>query len=498
VEVQEIWQAIRRFWVMVLLGTVSLTALAGAYSSQRAQMHLAKSALLVRPLAVDDAVQNPDRYLRNRVDQMSSTAFIADVSRQVPGTTAEGIRRSLQIVARTNADIADIAVLDIDPVRAQRVADAVGSVFLKGEMARLEAVNESLASSLDGQIAALNARIATTKQANPDIRETTDPRISALYEQLALLTTQQIERKERAAGSVTSRVLSLRVDPVKKRTTVYLIFGLVMGLASTGGLSVLLAQGSLRLLAGADVQRVMGVTPGARITRYRGSGSPLRAMTEHSNDEQALYEQSCTAASRLKAENRVVVVVGLENRCGVTTTAVGIAGEAVAQGDRALIMDLNPFDPFLSSTQSVASGEGIEAVLRPGGIPRLLPTPLDEARIVAMGPDAHARGILSPRNVGAVIAAVHHIHKDALLIVDAGNLLSNPLAIRAVKFADAIVIITPESYRSVRLLQRAQRILSASAAELIVVVKAWRSRRPAFSLRPRLPGAKIAEPEPAN
>jgi capsular polysaccharide biosynthesis protein len=495
-EVQEIWQAVRRFWVMVLFGTVALGVLAGAYSAQRVQVYAAKSALLIRPLVIDEGSGNPDRYLRTKVDQMSSTSFIEDVSRQVPATSSESIRLSLQIVPRANSDIADISVLDTDAVRARRIADAVGTVFLEGEATRLAAANQSSTAAIDSQIKALNAQIADIRRTNPGI-DTVDPRVAALYEQLAQLRAQQIERRQLDVISLPSRVLSTRVDPVRKRTTLYVGLGTVLGIVSTVGLAVLLTRGPMRLVTGADVQRTMGVAPTARIARYRRAMSPMRSLSEHSSEEQALFEQACTAASRLKSENRVIVVAGLENRSGVTTTVLGVAGEAVAQGDRALIMDLNPFSPFLSSNPPVDSGEGIEAVLRPGGIPRLLPTPLDEARIVAMGPDVHARGILNTRNVGAVIAAVHHIHKDALLIIDAGNLLSNPLAIRAIKFADAIVLITPESYRSIRLLQRAQRILSSSAAEMMVVIKGWRSGRGSLVLRGRRPGAPEAKPEPA-
>lgn len=494
-EVQEVWQAVRRFWVIVLLGTVSLALLAGAYSAQRVQVYVARSALLIRPLAIDDSVGNPDRFLRTRVDQMSSTTFIDDVSRQVPGTSSEGIRLSLQIVPRAGSDIADISVSDIDAVRARRIADAVGSVFLKGELERLDTAAQTSSSALERQIENLNAQITEIRRSNPDISGTVDPRVAALYEQLAQLTTKRIEQRQLDLSSIPSRVLSLRVEPVRKRTVLYAGLGLVAGLIATAGTAVLLNRGPMRQVSGADVQRVIGVAPSARFPRYRGATGPMRALSEHSAEEQALFEQACTAASRLKAENRVVVVVGLENRTGVTTTALGIAGEAVAQGERALLMDLNPFSPFLSSNPPVASGEGIEAVLRPGGIPRLLPTPLDEARIVAMGPDVHARGILSTRNVGAVIAAVHHIHKDALLIIDAGNLLNNPLAIRAVRFADAIVLITPESYRSIRLLQRAQRILSSSAAETMVVIKGWRSGGRSLRLRASRSQALPDEPD---
>jgi capsular polysaccharide biosynthesis protein len=130
-ELRQYARALLRRWPLVLAFAVLAAGGAYAYSFRAPRLYRATAQLSVTPSIVDfftgEAVQ---RLLNNYALRLRTQAFAAELAPRV-GAPSEGVAGKVRAVAAPNEYRISIEVDDVDPARAQQIANAAAYGFVE-------------------------------------------------------------------------------------------------------------------------------------------------------------------------------------------------------------------------------------------------------------------------------------------------------------------------------------------------------------------------------
>ncbi len=132
-ELRQYARALLRRWPLVLAFALLAAGGAYAYSFRAPRLYRATAQLSVTPSIVDfftgEAVQ---RLLNNYALRLRTQAFAAELAPRLgPGTRGEDVAGKVRAVAAPNEYRISIEVDDVDPARAQQIANAAAFSFVE-------------------------------------------------------------------------------------------------------------------------------------------------------------------------------------------------------------------------------------------------------------------------------------------------------------------------------------------------------------------------------
>jgi Mrp family chromosome partitioning ATPase len=529
VELSFIFHALRRFWWVVVVCILLLGGVALAVANELVGKYESKAVLLIAPPTGTPvpSSENPDRYIVGQLSVLASDSFTSTVAAALnDGTTVLGIQTAMTVAQSPSSDVVTITVSDVDPQRAQKIADTVVTLyfdqlnaFVSGSQAteiakidnRILSVQSELAEVYTGIAKAIkpylaagtfneNQNIPTPEQLVPDLASRRDN----LLAQATQLATIRSQLESSAAPHVTSEVVQAASLPTSRTVLprkLILAGGLFGGAAGGLVLALIMARLSRWLLDDEHAEEVLDEALVGWLPREPGVKNRSASLEHLPLSLKPIVEMICVRAEANAVANEAltIAVVGTERGAGATTLALAMANRYATGGSEVLVIDADGNEPELSRAFPEDSiGLTDMMAMKHDSAAHLLPTKLLPRGSATPAPptlpSCHIPGLhLVTRQSRADVDALRRFdirqiiaeasHHAGLVIFDAGALFGTASSIHLSQIADVVVLAVPLRRQRVRGLTLVAQQLQNRRGQLLPVATPMKFRR--WSLRRR-------------
>lgn len=478
-----ITKAIRRYWWMVVIGTV-VGLLAGALAAPAdGDTYESEALIQVAPVTeFGSAATSTDRYVQNQLTLLDSIALAQQVADDVGESSAAVVRSSTAVEQVDGTDIVRIYVRAGDPALSQDIAN--GYVDAYQESVRRQSLDArepdimSLQSSLSGlreQLTTVDAQIQAElapflpggASANPlvvpgieDVNPALATERTVLLEEYSelLIARNQMEfgTSQQRTGTQVLQRAELPTAPTDGGLALLLIAGPVIGAVLGAFAAVAWARVSRRVLDVDEIGDVLGAPVVGAIPAVRGVGD-FQQLVRAGPPEAIVpaIQQLCVQAEAAggSTEGPLTVVVATASRgAGGTSTAALLARRYAENGTKVLLMDADSSDPALSRAFGGAA-RGIRSLIdaevrgdtrRAATARSIRPyseTGYPNLRFAGLDETAEGRSLRRQDAPALLVAAGHHAQ---IVVVDVGPLMSAAASVHLAELCDALVLVVPE------------------------------------------------------
>jgi uncharacterized protein involved in exopolysaccharide biosynthesis len=482
-----------RFRVLVVVCLV--LGVAGGYlgAEQQATVYEARGELVLEGvgparLTDDTAFQgNPERRLRNQVEQLDSWRIREEASALLDGDVSPGrIDDALTVSGTPEADVITLSARAGSPELAADIVNAVGAAYL--DLAGDEAAARAAAqrTELELAIARLEERIAELT-ADLDVLaeegaedETLDTlRRAALRDLIDLSSRAQrlaLTEELRPTGVRSFQEALPPRQPVQPRPRVAGALGGLLGLVLAGAFAWWRAGRGDRVRTPAAAARLLGVPVLGSIPVF--GGSHLRRLLPWRPPRPSVEPYRFLALAIDEA------LAGDERAAIAVTSAVAGEGKTIVAVNTAL--SARGSDRYITLVDTDPTGRGLTAMYSLEGQPGLRELARDEAGVTEVRRLIETSGgtRVAVVPVGRHEVAVHlsggplqralaEVRASSNLVVaDTGSVLSLSEAVAVIGQADAVLIVVRHGTRSADLERLRERLTFGSTRILGLVYNA--------------------------
>jgi len=453
VDIQRALLIARRWWPLLLAGT--LLAAVASYAVSKAQPRMYEATALLTENAGIGTVGGGQDF--NEV-QASWYKAAADAQRIQTSDVVQAAIKRVQAQLRDGRD-GDVGIvlqntkataapqspnISLD-IRARAAPDA--SLLANAAAAAFIARDkQTILGPLNANLAELQRQITFYAQDQVAAQQeynrltTTHPadwlrlsgvqltRISSDQAQVPQLVQQAngIRLRESSLGSSVSVVQAAVTPgaPIPTRTLVNAIIAAVLALLVLLGIVTLIDLLDTRPRSGRDVAAALGVPLLGTIQHVSPGRSALAVLRDPVSplaDDYRALRAKLVGALTGDGTPRLLAVVGLRAGDGATTGAINLAAVAARAGARVVLVDANLRQPALHDLLDLSNQAGLATILRTGGDP----TPLLQAgglptlRVLPAGPaPAEAVDLLGSTRMRGLLGLLRE--ESDLVVVDAG------------------------------------------------------------------------------
>lgn len=525
-ELSFIFNAIRRFWWVVVACVALFAGAALAVTNKLVGEYESKAVLLIAPPTgmVVPSSDSPDRYIAGQLSVLASDSFAGSVAAQLnDGATVLSIHQALVVEQSPSTDVVTIIVSDEDPLRAQRIANTVVTLYFQqlnefvstsqaAEIAkideRIESVQSELASVYAGIAEVIEpflpsgplssnqvaAEIPTPEQVAPDLAARRD-NLLAQASQLATIRSQ-LESSE--APHVTSEVVQAASLPTSRTVLpgrLILAAGLLGGAGVGLVAALIIARLSRWLLDDQHAEDVLGEPLVGWLPSEPEVKDRSAALAHSPLSLKPIVEMICVRAEANAVPNEalIIAVVGTERGAGATTLALAMSSRYASGGSEVLLIDADGSEPELThifSDESIGLSEMMAMKYESavplhssGLLPRGSASPSPPELPSCVIPGLHVVTRQSPADADAlrrfdirqiIGEASHHA---GLVIFDAGALFGSASSIHLSQIADVVVLAIPLRRQGVRGLTLVAQQLQSRRGQLLPVATPMKYRQ---------------------
>jgi succinoglycan biosynthesis transport protein ExoP len=384
-------RVIRERWWIIALAAVIGAGVALAVAKTTAKSYQATSKVLFQPSSpISGAVvtgggstEDPTRIAATDLLLITSNA-VGQATRQALGLKLSTSDLLSEVTAseEPNADLYDITATDADPVRAARIANGVATQFslFLGRIVQQDAT--AAAAELNQRLAAL------PKSDTADIAQI-HGELQRVYELAA----------SQAGNATVVGVAQVPTSPSSPRPKLYLVLGIVFGLAVGVGIAFLVDLSDRRIKDDEGFEVAYGLMTLVHVPTRSLSGAGAQPGSPASEPFRILAATLATAKTARGV--RSVLVTSAVAREGKTTVAAGLAMALADSGVNVSLVELDQRLPSLQNhfpinrdtglTTTLVNGEPVSDLLQhpvpslpnlnvlPSG-PRLTTNPLELLR----------------------------------------------------------------------------------------------------------------------
>ncbi len=341
VEPHRLGQALRRFWVVVLVLTLLAAGAAAAYASTRAKVYASSARILLRPSVgnpfnpeTGGSGQQVTIAMQTEAALVDSGPVLALVNKTLtPDTNAKAIT----VTVPANTQTVLITAEGATPAQAQAAAQKVAESYLAYRKSLTEATSKARVDQLNKQISSVNSSLARAAKA-----ATTDTKNADLSRQLQVLTERLISLQNSLADaqSINSdpgtmvTPASLPTSPSGLDPKLVIVAGAVVGLFAGVAAALWLGRQDKRIHA-----RSSASVAGLPVLAVFGSQRQDRAVA----DKQA-YQRLRTAVLASCAVPSAVAVSGVGQRDRSAGVAFELGRSMTRAGYRVLVVMTTPDD----------------------------------------------------------------------------------------------------------------------------------------------------------
>ena len=474
-EILEYLNPLRRWWWLLVIGTLVAAGTAFIAQRQQASIYQARTALMIGRSMTDPNPNYGELYV---IEQLANT--YADLAQRAPVQKAAmaslGIDwlpgYTVQLVPSTQ--LLEITVSAGDPLLAQAAADALAHAlvaqsptegntevqqrqgFVTAQLDELEAAIDETQTEIAQRQADLTSLLSAREIADAQAQiAALESKLRDLQNNYAVLLSNT---GQGAANTLTivepAELPSAPIGTSNRRT---LVLAAVMGLILSAGTAYLLSYLDDTLKTPANVERALGLTVlGAvpEMQNSKGGQEPLMLSGSHSAASEA-YRVLRTNLQFAAVDRplHTLLVTSPAPSEGKSLTTANLAVALAQTGQRVVVVDADLHRPKLHKVFGLPNAAGLTSALleeHPAADGLLQPTSEPRLRVLTAGPTApNPTELLSSARMRELVAA---------LVADADMVLvdSPPVLI----LADAAV-------------------LSALSDGVLMVVEARRTRRQA-------------------
>lgn len=341
VEPHRLGQALRRFWVVVLVLTLLASAAAAAYASSRAKVYSSSARILLRPSVgnpfnpeTGSSGQQVTIAMQTEAALVDSGPVLALVNKTLtPDTNAKAIT----VTVPANTQTVLITAEGATPAQAQAAAQKVAESYLAYRKSLTEATSKARVDQLNKQISSVKSSLATAAKA-----ATTDTKNADLSRQLQVLTERLISLQDSlaTAQSINSdpgtlvTPASLPTSPSGLDPKLVIVAGAVVGLFAGVAAALWLGRQDKRIHA-----RSSASVAGLPVLAVFGSQRQDRAVA----DKQA-YQRLRTAVLASCAVPSAVAVSGVGQRDRSAGVTFELGRSMTRAGYRVVVVMTTPDD----------------------------------------------------------------------------------------------------------------------------------------------------------
>jgi len=487
----------RRLWVVLIFVQLgALPFILGSTPATEANAFESEALIEMLPSATARTfTAEPDRYVLTQMEILRSRQLATEVAEQLGAVDGpDPIRRSTEIDQIVDTDAVSIRVRLADPLDAQRVAQAIATVYIEGLFAAedankvpdLERIDRDLSTARD-QLEEVNGRLleAMTPFLN-DSRDTgggvplpsiVAPNESAeqtfLLAEISRLEQQRSALVNQASG-VNTTIVQNATLPDSQVQDAAGIFNLafLIGMSLFGvTVALLWARLSPKLLDEVHATEVLGLPVVAKIKRSGAlKRDPLVAFNRLPQDLISSVDQIAVQAEALAEIDRplTIAVVGSQRGSGTTTTAVALAARFAAAEYSVLVVDADRRDPWISEVFTSSDHGGLAALIghSPVGVDKIFSrTSEPDVRVLGLGGNGAA---LRRESVPMLVERTREAAN--VIIFDGGPLLDAASSVELTNVVDAVVLAVPLSAARVDDLTVVTRQLTSVAGRVLPVL----------------------------
>lgn len=482
--------------VAVLVLGVVLGAIVGALAGKSRQAsYAATAAVSVQP----DVTLSADLNSSSSTPQQDATDFIQSELLVLNGPAlAQSVQKALSLQQRpqlSSKQVGQTYIVDITGSAATRsqalaITREATSQFSQQYRANLVHDYDSALSAVEGQIAAVRARLASLSSSPTSVLAAEHSALEADYERLLGVDSTLLLSRVQTTQAVSTVQAAALSSTGLSSTTKLAVAGGVLGGFLALALILLLRQFRPRLSGAAEANELGIPVLLPELTR---EGAGLLRRRHHSSTSQDARLLAARAVAHHKPGDGPIVVIGSEHGAGSTFVAAQIARELASQGPVVLLVvsDAGAGGTTQRELGIRPGAPSLVADLAAGDKPDLkmlaAPTTMPGVWAVLGGSEADL-GQLEKLSRDGVLAAL--LSGASRVVVDAPPLSASRIGLSLAGANGAAVLVCARSYSRREVVVSAVEIIEASETPLVGVVinsprRSWgRSRRVAAPRRP--------------
>ncbi len=475
-DVQRALRLLRRWWPVLLAGT--LLAAGASYVVSKAQPRVYQATALLQvntglPDVGGGGNFNADQAAWSRAAsdaQLLATTTVAHAALARVGAqlsahiTEETLLRSTKATTAPQSPLINLSVRASSARDATLLGQAQADAFVATDkQARIDAVKPAL-GDIERRIVALTTDSAAAQAQNTRLVQSPNPS-SIQLTQSALLNrsitddqTRLSDLQNRRAGILLSvdgigSTVSIEQpavaasDPIAPRTTTNVLVAAILTLLALLGVAALTDALDTRPRSAAEVASALDLPLAGTIDPARG-GAALVALHDPASpatDEYRLLRTTLGlgAGPERAATARVLAVTGATPGSGASTVAANLAAVTARSGARVVLVDANLRRPALHAAFDLPDGAGLSTALRDGDDPTILlqTTAAPGLRLLTAGPAAAAIDLLDSMRMQAALATLRGVAD--LVVVDTGT-ATLPEAAALARLADGTLLVAAQ------------------------------------------------------
>ncbi len=474
-DVQRALRLLRRWWPVLLAGTLLAAGASYVVSKAQPRVYEATSLLRVNPglpdiggggnfneyqaawsLATEDA-----RLLQTmEVAQGALASTSSQLRHELDSVT---LLKNTKATALPQQALVTLAIRASDPNDAQLLANAMSDTFVRRDAKQRSSAVLSL-NDLNRRIRDLRNDAATAQQQNTQLQLQRNLSPSEQHQSGALIerisgdqaqigelqnTIHSIYLRLAGTGSTASvaAVAQKPIDPIAPRTTTNVLVAAILTLLALLGVAALTDALDTRPRSAAEVASALDLPLAGTIDLARG-GAALVALHDPASpatDEYRLLRTTLGlgAGPERAATARVLAVTGTTPGSGASTVAANLAAVTARSGARVVLVDANLRRPALHAAFDLPDGAGLSTALRDGDDPTILlqTTAVPGLRLLTAGPAAAAIDLLDSTRMQAALATLRGVAD--LVVVDTGT-AALPEAVALARLADGTLLVAAQ------------------------------------------------------
>jgi non-specific protein-tyrosine kinase len=501
----ELWQLVRlvrRWWWLLILGSLVGAAVAFAVSTRGTSDYSAAVLLRINPVRISDLIAYDDLY---NGETLAATYRLLVFTPQVLGPviqdlnlneTPESLSERLSAYQIQGTQLVRVTAEDRDPVVAAEIANAVAGSLAHRVVEELEALNQTAQVTIDQQIADTERQIEEANQqilaletsptaANPSVQA----EISSLQSSLerledlhsGLLTTSQSLDLDAAITTQQVAIASAAVPPVISDVVdvpvLLIMFGGAAGVLVGAAVVTVLGYLDRSVRAGTDFVTLLGspqlsVVPNEPKLR-ESNGQVLLLDLPNSPAAEAIRMlrtnmEFASATTPIKS----LAISSPGSGEGKSTIAANLAGALARSGVPTVLIDADLRNPVLHMIFGVANELGLTTSLTRENEPWkavAVRTTVPDLMLIPSGPNPSNSADLLSRN------SLKHLIEDineagAMVVVDTPAVEAGSDALIIAGNVDGIMLVGQAGQTQRNAMQWAAAALRPSGARIIGVV----------------------------
>jgi polysaccharide biosynthesis transport protein len=495
VDLRRLLAIVRKWFPMFIAGVLLAAGAAFAFSALQAKTYEAKATLIVGQ-ALTSA--NPDYTGLLASQQLTSTyASIATtrplleavIERLGLETTTDGLLKRISTETSAGSPLLIIAAQGTDPEQAAAIANALGDALI-AETAALQGRQEDVQASIDADLEATQAQIATTQDRVAEllaIDERTpeqDTELGTLEGRLVSLRATYATLLSYASAGATNLLTVVEpavapADAISPKTLLNVLVAAVLGLLIAVGVAALAEYLNDAVTSAEDVEASSGLSTLGSIGQMKGvdGRADFHELMAQLHPRSSITEGYRTLRTNLEftavnAPVRSLLVTSARAGEGKTVTAANLAIVYAQAGRRVLLVDADLRKPRLHLAFGFANSVGLTSALiadrgRIAGIEHASAQP--DLSVMSSGqlPPNPAELLSSPR-MRAFLEEAQATHD--LVILDSPPLQAFSDAAILSSLVDRTLLVVAANRSRRRALKQARGILARAGANVAGVV----------------------------